>query len=85
MWKPEKQREGDQALMEVAVKCGTLSASEMKDLNRCRNYLQAFIVSEITEINGNYISHWARSGKICMERNSVWDWPIQQRPTKWAA
>jgi hypothetical protein len=24
-------------------------------------------------------------GEKCMERNSVWDWPVQQRPTKWKA
>jgi hypothetical protein len=56
-----------------------------KELNRCRIYLQAFFVSDITEINGKEISPWARSGKRCMERKSVWDWPIQQRPMKWAA
>jgi hypothetical protein len=39
MWKPEKQREGDQALMDIAVKGGTFSASEMKELSRCRIYL----------------------------------------------
>jgi hypothetical protein len=63
MWKPEKQREGDQALMEIVVKDGTFSASEMKELNRCRMYLQAFFVLDITDINGKYISPWARSGK----------------------
>jgi hypothetical protein len=70
--------------VEIAVKGGTFSASEIKELNRYRIYLQAFFVSDITEINGKYISPWARSGKRCMERKSVWDWPIQQRPTKWA-
>jgi hypothetical protein len=66
MWKPEKEREGDQALMEIAVKEGTFSTSEMKELNRCRIYLQAFLVSDITEINGKDISPWAGSGKyVC--------------------
>jgi hypothetical protein len=82
MWKPEKQREGDQALMEIAIKNGTFSASEMKELNRCRIYLQAFFISNVTEINGKDISPWTRSGEICMERNIVWDWPVQQRPMK---
>jgi hypothetical protein len=66
MWKPEKQREGDQALMENAVKCGTFSASEMNELNRCSIYLHALFVSDITEINGKDISPWARSSKRCM-------------------
>jgi hypothetical protein len=56
----------------------------MKELNRCRIYLQAFFVSDITEINGKYISPWARSGKDVW-KGTVWDWTIQQRPTKWAA
>jgi hypothetical protein len=38
----------------------------MKELNRYRIYLQAFFVSDITEINGKDISPWARWGK------SVW-------------
>jgi hypothetical protein len=65
MWKPEKQREGDQTLMDITVKGGTFSASEMKDLNRCRIYLQEFFVSDITEINGKCMSPCDRSGKRC--------------------
>jgi hypothetical protein len=71
MWKREKHREGYQSLMEIAVKCGMFSASEMKELNRYRIYLQAFFVSDIKEINGKDISPWARSGKRCMESNSA--------------
>jgi hypothetical protein len=71
--------------MEIAVKNSTFSASEMKELNRCRIYLQAFFVSDITDINGKDISPWARSGKSCMERNSIWDWAVHKRPTKWVA
>jgi hypothetical protein len=48
--------------MEIAVKNGTLSSSEVKELNRCRIYLQAFSVSYITDINGKDIPPWARSG-----------------------
>jgi hypothetical protein len=73
MWKPEKQREGDQALVDIAVKAGTFSNSEMKELNRCIIYLQAFFISDITDINGKDIDPWARSGQRCIERNSVWD------------
>jgi hypothetical protein len=36
----------------------------MKELNKCRIYLQAFFVSDITDINGRYISPLARSGKV---------------------
>jgi hypothetical protein len=84
-WKSEKQLEGDQALMEISFRGRTFSASEIKELNRCRIYLQMLLVSDITDINGKYISPWTRCGKRCMERNSVWDWTIQQRPTKRAA
>jgi hypothetical protein len=59
--------------MEIAVKGGMFSASEMKELNRCRIYLQALFISDITEINGKYVYPWDRSGKRCMERNSVSD------------
>jgi hypothetical protein len=68
--------------MEIMVKNGTFSASEMKELKRCRIYLQEFFVLGIIEINGKDISPYARLGKMCMGRNSVWDWPFQQRPIK---
>jgi hypothetical protein len=70
-WKPEKQREGDQALVEVAVKFGTFSASGMKELNRFNMYMQAFFISDITEITGKDISTWARSGIIYIWKGTV--------------
>jgi hypothetical protein len=71
--------------MDIGVKNDTFSTIEMKELNWCRIYLQAFFILDITEINGKYISPWARLEKRCMERNSVWYWPVQQIPMTWAA
>jgi hypothetical protein len=62
MWKQEKEPEGEKSLMEIAFKNSSFSASEMKELNRFRIYLQAFFVSNITEINGKDISPWGRQG-----------------------
>jgi hypothetical protein len=71
--------------MESAIKSGKLSVSEMKEMNRCRIVLQAFFVSDITEVNRKCVSPGAITGKRCEYRSITRGWPVQQMPTKWAA
>jgi hypothetical protein len=73
IWTPIKQCEGDQALIEIAVKSGKFSASKIKEMNWCRIFLQAFFVSDITEVNGKNLSRGARTSKQCKDRNSTWE------------
>jgi hypothetical protein len=52
----------------------------MKDINRCRMYLQVFYLSDVTDIAGHYIEPRVIKGKRDDMRSSKWEWPIQQRP-----
>jgi hypothetical protein len=40
-----------------------LSDKQMQDANRCRIYLQAFYISDITDLGGKSIEDWAKQGK----------------------
>jgi hypothetical protein len=61
-WKPLRGRKGDVALMEVFAN-NFFTAKEMKDINRCRIYLQVFYLSDVTDIAGNHIEAWVIKGK----------------------
>jgi hypothetical protein len=51
--------------------------AQMKDINRCRIYLQVFYTSDITDLAGNNI---AKKGKWQSNRTSKWNCSVQQRP-----
>jgi hypothetical protein len=55
-WKALRGRKDDVALMEVFTN-KNLTAKEMKDINRCRMYLQAFYLSDVADIAGQHICH----------------------------
>jgi hypothetical protein len=78
LWDPTKARYGDTALMDEFLK-QDMSDSQVKDVSRCRIYLQVFHVSDITDLTGNNIEEWANRKR---QRNitSKWNWPVQQRP-----
>jgi hypothetical protein len=79
LWAPAKARQGDTALMDEFLK-QDMTYSQVKDVNRCRIYLQVFHVSDITDLAGNTIEEWAKRGKRQSNRTSKWNWPVQQRP-----
>jgi hypothetical protein len=78
-WKPLRGRKVDVALMEVFAN-KNFTAKEMKDINRCRMYLQVLYLSEVTDISGQHIEAWVIEGKRDGIMSSKWEWPIQQRP-----
>jgi hypothetical protein len=61
------------------------TAPEMKELNRCRIFLQVFFISDVVDIGGTAVEEWAPQGKQCGSRTNTWKWSVQQRPTKVAA
>jgi hypothetical protein len=79
LWAPTKARQGDTALMDEFLK-QDMTDSQLKDVNRCRIYLQVFHVSDITELAGNTIEEWAKRGKRQSNRTSKWNWTVQERP-----
>jgi hypothetical protein len=58
------------------------TAKEMKDIIRCKNYLQTFCLSDIEDIAVNHIETWAIKGRRDAMRRSKWEWLIQKRPTE---
>jgi hypothetical protein len=78
-WKPLRGRKGDVALMEVFAN-KNFTAKEMKNINRCRMYIQVFYLSDFTDISGHHIEPWIIKGKRDGTRSSKWEWPIQHRP-----
>jgi hypothetical protein len=65
--------------MDEFLKQDTTDA-QMKDVNRCRIYLQVFHVSDITDLVGNTIEKWEKRGKHQSNRIRKWNWPVQHRP-----
>jgi hypothetical protein len=78
-WKLLRGRKDDVAIMEVFAN-KKITAKEIKDINRCRIYLQVLYLSDITDIAGHHIEAWVIKAKRDGTRSSKWEWPIQQRP-----
>jgi hypothetical protein len=84
-WKPLPNRNNDIIMMEALTETEEFTATELKEINRCRIYLQVFFISDIASRDGQGITEWARKGRRDAGRNSSWAWPVQQRPTLWTA
>jgi hypothetical protein len=76
-WKALGGRKGDIALMEVFAN-NNFTAKEMKDINRCRMFLQVFYLSDVTDIAGHHIEACEIKGKRDGTMISKWEWPIQK-------
>jgi hypothetical protein len=70
---------GDAALMDEFITQGTTD-SQMRDINRCRIYLQICYTSYIMDLAGNAIEEWAKQGERKANRMSKRNWHVQQRP-----
>jgi hypothetical protein len=82
LWTPKPGREGDTSIMERTTAPGIFTIRELQEINRCRLYLQVFFLSELTDHIGRNIEDWAKQGHK-QNRNSKWEWSVQQRPTSW--
>ena len=72
-------RKGDRFIMNVFYEWN-LSKLEMQKLNRCRIHLQIVTVSDLTNHEGKHILDQVINFE--QTRHSIWQWPIQDRPTK---
>jgi hypothetical protein len=79
MWAPTNARNGDTALIDEFTTQDMMDA-QMKDVNRCRIYLQVFHTSDIADLTRNNIEEWSKQGKRQSKWKSKWNWPVQQRP-----
>jgi hypothetical protein len=58
-WKPHLGRINDIAIMDCLTASNQLSRGELQDINRCRIYMRAFFLSDITNMQGMSIETWA--------------------------
>jgi hypothetical protein len=64
--------EGGTSLVDEFTTQGMTDA-QMRDINRCRIYLQVFYTSDITDLKGNTLEKWAKQGKRQRNRTSKWN------------
>ena len=77
---PPEQRYNDQFLMEAFAGAG-VSASDLRRINRCRMYLQALTVADISTGDGKAIRRdaWSGISDIHLNRRR-YRWAYQERP-----
>jgi hypothetical protein len=80
-WKPLPNRKNDVVMVESLTDTEEFTATELKEINRCRIYLRVFYISDIASRDGQGIADWARKGRHDAGRKSSWAWLVQQRPT----
>jgi hypothetical protein len=66
--------------MESLIASGRFTNKELKEIKKCRIYLQVFYLSDITNVKGNKIEAWVGRGQKQAGRQSTWEWSVQQRP-----
>jgi hypothetical protein len=71
--------------MESLTETEEFTATELKEINRCRIYLLVSYISDIASHDGQGIAEWARKGRRDAGRKLSWAWTVQQRPTSWKA
>jgi hypothetical protein len=57
LWQPEAT-----VIMETLIASGIFTNKELKNINYCRIYLQAFFISDIMNLEGDNIKEWAGRG-----------------------
>jgi hypothetical protein len=50
-------------MMEALTDTEEFTATELKEINRCRIYLRVFYISDIDSQDGQGIAYWARKGR----------------------
>jgi hypothetical protein len=50
-------------MMESLTKTEKFTATELKEIKRCRIYLRVFYISDIASHDGQGIADWARKGQ----------------------
>ena len=70
----------DRAIMDVLCKEGTITASELLQVNRCRLYLQVITLSEIITSEGIIIKSCWNCEKYTSLSSTRYDWATQPRP-----
>jgi hypothetical protein len=78
-WVPLLSREGDIALMDLALTFN-LDSYQLQCVNTCRLYLQVLLVSDITTARGDKLLLSVLYGERDIHHTSVLLWPTVPRP-----
>jgi hypothetical protein len=62
LWQPEANIQQDTVIIETLLSSGMFTSKELKEINYCHIYLQAFFISDIMNLEGNKIEEWAGCG-----------------------
>ena len=76
----KKQREYDNALMEVFVNAG-YDEETLKLLNKCRMHLQIITISDVVDGDGVALCPMAMEGRINPGRESIYTWQEAKKPS----
>ena len=74
-------RVGDKDLMEAFRKNALIPTSNLKQLNKCRMYIEAFTLSDISTSCGRFIRNEAWNGRKCDNGHNRSNWPMWGRPS----
>jgi hypothetical protein len=74
---PEANRQEDTVIMESLVASGRFT--KKMEISYCRIYLQAFFISDLTNLEGNTIEGLVGRGQRQIGHHLTWEWRIQQR------
>jgi len=83
-WVPKISRQGDSMIIDQAMEFN-FTADQLKQINRCRMYLNVLTISDILMANGRYILKDALDGHQIQERRSTLNWLCSIRPHNWSS
>ncbi len=83
-WVPKVNHAHDSMIMDLAIQYN-FTASDIKQINLCRIYLQVLMLSDITTANGHRILPCILQGHRDVHRASNLEWPRSERPQNWSA
>jgi hypothetical protein len=79
--KIEGQRKGDKPIMEIFL-YHNIHTSELRSINKCRLFLQAFFLSDIADGSGMYVTDDSWQGMCQGTVFKTESWPQQGNPTR---
>ena len=77
---PNSLRENDSSIMDTIIKKTSFEPEVLKEINRCRMYINAITIADLTEGNGNQVTQEVIKGRKDKFRTSKYKWLYLPRP-----
>ena len=68
--------------MQHLVEHNNFTKPQIAAINRCRIYMRAITLTDISNGTGSFVTRDAYEGKRDPHRNSTWIWPNQEKPPR---